>query len=89
MTADTTFSNALHTLGFIEAITRFGDGCVQKEKSMSLEDYVGKITAIFSPYISTAISEKEFSSAQIKVKEVLSEFIKTKERNLALFTTYD
>ena len=89
MTADATFSKSLHSFGFIEAISRFGEYGVQKEKIMSLEDYVGKITAIFSPYISTTISEKEFSSAQIKVKEVLVEFIKTKERKPTLLATYN
>lgn len=49
MTADATFSKSLHSFGFIEAISRFGEYGVQKEKIMSLEDYVGKITAIFSP----------------------------------------
>lgn len=78
MTADTTFSNALHTLGFIEAISRFGECSAPKEKSLSLEDYVGRITAIFSPYLSSTISERQFSAAQIEVKKVLSEFIKSK-----------
>ena len=38
MTADTSFANALHTLGFIEAISRFGERGAQRKES-STEDY--------------------------------------------------
>lgn len=84
MTGNSTFSSTLHTLGFIEAISRFGEQNAGKIRGQSLEDYVGKITALFSPYISQTISEKQFSAVQIELKKILSEFNKSKERNIAL-----
>lgn len=70
MTADTSFSNALRTLGFIEAISRYGNGACKKE--CSTEDFVGKITAIFSPYLKN-ISERKFIAIQGELKKVVCE----------------
>ena len=70
-----TFAGTLHTLGFIEAISRFsGTGCTKKESS--LEDYVGKITALFSPYLPESISERDFSVLQKELRSVLAEIKK-------------
>ena len=72
MTSDTNFATALHTLGFIEAISHFS-GNPASRKELSLEDYVGKITTLFSPYIPKNISEREFNSIQVEIKRILSE----------------
>ena len=72
MTADTSFADALHTLGFIEEISRFGERGAQR-KDFSTEDYVGRITAIFSPYIPADISETKFIAIQSEVKKLVCE----------------
>lgn len=77
MTADTSFSNTLHTLGFIEAITRFdGSSSVKRKIEPSADDYVGKITALFLPYVSDQISERDFSAVQFKLKKIVSDMKK-------------
>ena len=72
MTADTNFSNALRTLGFIEAISRYGNGNGACKKECSTEDFVGRITAIFSPYLKN-ISERKFIAIQGELKKVVCE----------------
>lgn len=69
------FSAALRTFGFIEAISRFSgsSGAVRIAKECSVEDYVGKITALFSPYISESISERDFSALQKEVRAVVTD----------------
>ena len=77
MAADTSFSNTLHTLGFIEAITRFdGSSSVKRKIEPSTDDYVGKITALFLPYVSDQISERDFSAVQFKLKKIVSDMKK-------------
>ena len=77
MAADTSFSNTLHTLGFIEAITRFdGSSSVKRKIEQSVDDYVGKITALFLPYASDQISERDFSAVQFKLKKIVSDMKK-------------
>lgn len=68
------FTNSIRTVGVIPATAHFNH-CEKKiyEKDTSSEDYVGKITAIFSPYISSNISEKKFISLQNEVKRIVSE----------------
>ncbi len=73
MTAESTFSNALRTVGFIDAISRFGEGNGLKGKSPSVEDYVGRITAIFSPFLLNNIPEGKFIGIQTEVKKVVTE----------------
>ena len=71
--AESCYSNSIRNIGFITAASRLDVGRRQSEKENSTEDYVGKITAIFSPYISANISENKFIRMQDTVKAVLSE----------------
>ncbi len=73
MTSDTSFATALHTVGFIEAISRFGESNELKGKNPSIEDYVGRITAIFSPFLLNNIPEGKFIGIQTEVKKVVTE----------------
>ena len=73
--ADSSFTTALRTFGFIETISRFNGNNYSKKES-SLEDYVGKITALFSPYLPESISERDFSALQKELRSVLAEIKK-------------
>ncbi|MBQ8678316.1 MAG: hypothetical protein IJ530_00970 [Treponema sp.] len=66
-------SSTLHTLGFIEAISRFAGNAQRCKKDVSTEDYVGKITAVFSPYLAENMSESRFIGIQGEVKKIVCE----------------
>lgn len=63
----------IHSNGSIAPMNYFCSCKKQNEKDYSTEDYVAKITSIFSPYISTEISEKNFMTVQSEIKKVLME----------------
>lgn len=67
------YTTSIHNLGFIPAVKNYSCKKKQSEKESSTEDYVGKITAIFSPYISNNISENKFIRLQDRVKSIVSE----------------
>lgn len=69
----------IHNFGFVSVVTQQRDSrSYERESCNSTEDYVGKITAIFSPYLSTKISESKFMCLQENIKKIVSE-IKSKE----------
>lgn len=72
MGCDPKLSDALHTMGYIEAITRFC-GKNRTTCSPSNEDYVGRITALFAPLIPPDISERKFDEAQRELKKIVTE----------------
>lgn len=58
-------------------ITRFdGSSSVKRKIEPSADDYVGKITALFLPYVSDQISERDFSAVQFKLKKIVSDMKK-------------
>lgn len=63
---------SIHDYGCI-SIAPYHSGKQTVEETKSSEDYVGKITAIFSPYISANISENKFIRIQDRVKAVVTE----------------
>lgn len=67
------YTTSIHNLGFIPAVKNYTNKKKQTEKESTTEDYVGKITAIFSPYISNNISENKFIRLQDRVKSIVSE----------------
>ncbi len=68
----------IHDFGFVSVITQQREAKAYERENSSTEDYVGKITAIFSPYLSTKISESKFMGLQENIKKIVSE-IKSKE----------
>ena len=72
MQNDNLFSGKLHTLGFIEAVSVENNTAAYKKEN-STEDFVGKITAIFSPYIQKNISDNKFVAIQGEIKKVVCE----------------
>ena len=68
-------TNSISNIGFITTASRLGleGGKKLSEKEASSEDYVGKITAIFTPYLSQNISEGKFISLHSKVKNIVAE----------------
>lgn len=72
-------STALRNIGIIPALRRNYSSCKKiEDKAFSTEDYVGKITAVFSPYISKNISESRFIYLQAEIKKIVTD-IKGKE----------
>lgn len=67
------YSNSIRNIGFITATSRLDVGRRQSEKENSTEDYVGRITAIFAPYISRNIPEGKFINLQKEVKSIITE----------------
>lgn len=63
---------------FLLSVNQVGSTSRISQKECSLEDYVGKITAIFCPYIQQNISEGNFIKIQNKVKGILKEIKETK-----------
>ena len=74
---ENTFVASLHTFGFIGATAH----PVTKQKrrtasDQSLENYVGRITALFLPYLSQTISEHEFATLQKTLHALVAELKK-------------
>ena len=68
------FVNSIRTAGVISATSHFNPGEKKFYKTeTSSEEYVGKITAIFAPYISANISEGKFLKLQNEIKKIISE----------------
>jgi len=74
--SDSSLLSTLHTLGFIEAITKFNGGNPYQKRESSTEDYVGRITAVFLPYMKNSVSEKDFNSVQTSLKKIVTEIKK-------------
>lgn len=74
-----TIEAAIQNVGFIPAVQTSSREPKLYDREVSTEDYVGKITAIFSPYISPkSISETKFVRLQENLKRIVVE-IKGKE----------
>ena len=70
---DQQYLSLIHNIGFIPAVSSYTRDKKNYEKESSTEDYVGKITAIFAPYISKSITEGRFLKLQEEVKNILTE----------------
>ena len=71
--SDQQYLSLIHNIGFIPAVSSYTRDKKNYEKESSTEDYVGKITAIFAPYISKSITEGRFLKLQEEVKNILTE----------------
>ena len=71
--SDQNLSNTLRALGFIEAISRFAGDTAKWQRDASTEDYIGRITAVFSPYLAENMSESRFIGIQGEVKKIVCE----------------
>lgn len=66
-------ASSIMNKGFISAITRFPNKSRKLEKQTSTEEFVGKIAAVFLPYISTNITEGKFISLQAQIAKIVNE----------------
>ena len=66
-------SSSINTYGFIGTINNIGNSRIKNQARNSVEDYVGKITAVFLPYVSQNISDGKFISIQNDIKRIISE----------------
>lgn len=71
--SDQQYLSLIHNIGFIPAVTSYTREKKNYEREVSSEDYVGRITAIFAPYISRNISEGKFINLQKEVKSIITE----------------
>lgn len=63
----------IHNLGSIEATYNFNNKKLIKITENSIEDYVGKITTLFLPFIIPSISDGKFYSLQNELSKILLE----------------
>ncbi len=70
---DQQYMSLIHNIGFIPPVKNYAGDKKDYERESSTEDYVGKITAIFAPYISKSITEGRFLKLQEEVKNILTE----------------
>ncbi|MCR5252570.1 MAG: hypothetical protein K6C98_02520 [Treponema sp.] len=69
-----TLEAQIQKLGFVGSISASRREFRMNEKESTTEDYVGKITALFSPYISPKnISETKFVGLQENLKKIVVE----------------
>ena len=71
--SDQQYLSLIHNIGFIPAVTSYTREKKNYEREVSSEDYVGRITAIFAPYIQTNISDGQFCGLQKEIKKVVCE----------------
>ncbi len=67
------FAGAIHSYGSISVINTVSGNKYIVEKDCSTEDYVGKITTIFMPYLNQNMSDKNLISVQNQVKRIITE----------------
>lgn len=65
--------STIHNIGFISTVPRYGKDNQISTKESSAEDYVGKITALFAPYILQNITDGKFCGLQNELKKVVCE----------------
>ncbi len=67
------YTTSIHNLGFISAAKNYTCCKKQKEKEATTEDYVGKITAAFLPYLKQNITDGKIISLQNEIKKIVCE----------------
>ena len=69
--------SVIYGLGSIATVRDYEYGKQSYErKDNSVEDYIGKITAVFLPYIYQNISDKSFMNIQKELERIVSEIRK-------------
>lgn len=71
--SDQQYLSLIHNIGFIPSVTSYTREKKNYEREVSSEDYVGRITAIFAPYISRNIPEGKFINLQKELKSIITE----------------
>ena len=69
---DQNYAACIESFGFISTVCLNGRRRISEKKNSS-EDYVGKITAVFLPYIQSNIPDGKFFSLQNEVKKIVCE----------------
>ncbi|MDY5817918.1 MAG: hypothetical protein SPK26_07810 [Treponema sp.] len=69
-----TIEQRISTYGYVGVIENRGYTASHQQGYKSTDYYMARITSLFMPYINPAVSEKEFSAIQEKVKHLLLEY---------------